>query len=59
MGEVYYTVPWLSHAYADCAKSSKSAPITQTEQLKNALSNRWYDFLRDDPDFIAIADSLT
>ena len=57
-GEVYYTVPWLSHAYADCAKSSKSAPITQTEQLKNALSNQWYDFLRDDPDFIAIADAL-
>lgn len=58
-GEVRYTVPWLSSAYADCAKTSKSAPITQTEQLKNALSNRWYDFLRDDPDFIAAANAMT
>ena len=59
MGEVYYTVPWLSHAYADCAKSSKSAPITQTDQFKNALSHQWYDFLRDDPDFIAIVQALS
>ena len=28
-GEVHYSAPWLSHAYADCAKSSKSAPIVQ------------------------------
>ena len=58
-GEVHYTAPWLSHAYADCAKSSKSAPITQTEQIKNALTHTRYDFLRDDPDFIAIVQALS
>ena len=58
-GEVYYTVPWLSGAYANYSTNTKTLPITETETLKNALSNQWYDFLREDPDFIAIADSLT
>ena len=58
-GEVHYTVPWLSSAYADCTRTSKSAPITQTEQLKKELPNPCYDFLRNDPEFIAISDSLT
>ncbi len=58
-GEVQYTVPWLSSAYADSTRTTKSAPITQIEQMQNALANTWYDFLRDDPDFIAISESLT
>ena len=37
----------------------KNANLTQTEQLKNALSHQRYGFMRGDPDFIAIADSLT
>lgn len=57
-GEVHYTVPWLSSAYADCTKTSKSAPITQIGQLKNALTNTWYDFLREDAEFIAICDAM-
>ena len=58
-GEVHYTVPWLSHAYADRSRSTKSAPITQIQQLQNALASTQYDFLRDDPEFIAISESLT
>lgn len=57
-GEIHYTVPWLSSAYADCARSTKSAPITQIGQLQNALTNTWYDFLREDEEFIAICDML-
>lgn len=57
-GEVHYTVPWLTSAYADRARSTKSAPVTQTEQLKHALNHDCYDFLRRDPDFTAIVDAL-
>ena len=58
-GEVHYTVPWLSGAYANLSTNTKTLPITEIEQLKNALSNPWYDFLRDDPNFIAIVQALS
>jgi len=53
-GVQHFTVPALSLAYSDASMSTKNHKKTQTELILGKFSEPWYDFLRDDAEFLSL-----
>lgn len=54
-GKVYFTSPFVLHAYSDSAGCTKNYTESDYELFLNNLKDSCFDFIRDDPEFIALS----
>ena len=53
-GTIYYTSPFVSHAWSDLSTCTKNYQESDHELFLHELKDSCYDFLRDDPEFVAL-----
>ena len=56
-GEQYYTAAFVCATCSDRSKTSKNYTETYTELIREYMKNTCFDFIRDDPEFMALQDN--
>ena len=56
-GKQHYTAKYVNQAWANRSMASKNFTGSEVDLVLNDMQNKVYDFLRDDPEFAALADT--
>ena len=55
-GEEHYTSRYINAATSDVAKASKNYSSSETRLFLNRIMQKEFDFIHDDPDYLALVD---